>query len=66
MKPLLALLLVANLAALAWVQGWVGDWFGTELSQARQAEIEPQRLVVVPQQRLAPPRAAEDGQPARQ
>lgn len=65
MRLLLVLLLLANLAALAWVQGWIDDWVGTDQASAREAEIAPQRLVVVPLQRAAPARPAEGGAQAR-
>lgn len=59
MRPLLAALVLANLLALAWWQGWVGDWLSSAgLPAAASGEISPDRLRVVSLERL---RAAASG-----
>lgn len=60
MRLLLLSLVLANLVALAWWQGWLGgghDAPGT--SGGRPAEIAPERLRVVPLERLDAERAAD-------
>ncbi|MFP5460672.1 MAG: hypothetical protein ACLGII_03740 [Gammaproteobacteria bacterium] len=53
MRALLVVLVLANLLAFAWWQGWLAAWSpqaGT--ADERPAEIAPERLRVVPLERL--------------
>jgi hypothetical protein len=60
MKYLIGALVVANLLALAWFNGWMAPLGGDPREPDRIAsEIEPQRLRVVP-----PDRLPADGAPA--
>ena len=60
MKYLIGALVVANLLALAWFNGWMAPLGGDPREPDRIAsEIEPQRLRVVPSDRLPA-----DGAPA--
>ena len=53
MKYLIGALVVANLLALAWFNGWMAPLGGDPREPDRIAsEIEPQRLRVVPPDRL--------------
>lgn len=55
MRGLLALLIVANLLAFAVFQGWLSPWFHAEREPQRLVEQRsPERLRVVPLQRLRP------------
>jgi len=60
MKYLIGTLVVANLLALAWFNGWMAPLGGDPREPDRMAgQIEPQRLRVVP-----PDRLTADGAPA--
>lgn len=65
MRVLLAALLFANLLALAWWQGWLAAWWspGGEAG-SRAAEIAPERLRVVPLERLGAGSAPDAAPPA--
>lgn len=69
MRLLIPLLLVANLAALAWWQGWLDPWLGVPRESARlERQIEPRalRLVPLPGGALESPGATGDtGVPSR-
>jgi hypothetical protein len=53
MKYLIGALVVANLLALAWFNGWMAPLGGDPREPDRMAsQIEPQRLRVVPPDRL--------------
>ena len=53
MRGLLAVLVLANLLALAWWQGWLAAWTSPAgTADGRPAEIAPERLRVVPLERL--------------
>ncbi len=53
MKALAAALIVANLLALAWWQGWIDDWVPSSREPQRVArQVAPERLAVVPIERL--------------
>ena len=63
---LLAALVLANVLALAWWQGWFGAWMSSAgLPASASAEIAPDRLRVVPLDRLrtAASGGAEAGEP---
>ncbi|GAA4413899.1 hypothetical protein [Quisquiliibacterium transsilvanicum] len=65
MRALLAVLVLANLLAFAWWQGWLEAWSpqaGTAVG--RPAEIAPERLVVVPLERLEAGASSGGAQPA--
>ena len=49
MRLLLVLLLAANLAVLGWWQGWLPGW---SARHATPVEVHPERLRVVPIERL--------------
>ena len=58
--------MLANVLALAWWQGWVGAWMSSAgLPASVSAEIAPDRLRVVPSERLrtAASSGAEAGEP---
>lgn len=66
MRGLLAILVLANVLALAWWQGWVGAWMSSAgLPASASTEIAPERLRVVPPERLrtAASSGAEAGDP---
>ncbi len=49
MRLIVPVLLVANLIALAWWQGWLDPWAGAQRQPERFArQIEPQVLRIVP------------------
>lgn len=53
MRAVLAILVFANLLALAWWQGWLAAWISPAgTADGRPAEIAPERLRVVPLERL--------------
>jgi hypothetical protein len=59
MKGLAWLLLLANLLALAWWQGWLDTWLPTGREPQRlAAQVQPQRLQPVPASELEAARAS--------
>ena len=68
MKYLIATLVVANLLALAWFNGWMAPLGGDPREPDRIAsQIDPQRLRIVPPDRLladAPPASSSSGAPS--
>jgi len=53
LRALLVVLVLANLLALAWWQGWLAAWSSPAgTADGRPAEIAPERLRVVPLERL--------------
>lgn len=58
MKSLLALLVVANLLAFAWMQDWLPGRSAPAVPPA--AELAPERLQVIPIERFALPAPASD------
>ena len=65
MRALLAVLVLANLLALAWWQGWLAAWSPSAgTADGRPAEIAPERLRVVPLERLEAGASSEAVQPA--
>jgi hypothetical protein len=68
MKYLIGTLVVANLLALAWFNGWMAPLGGDPREPDRIAsQIDPQRLRIVPPDRLladAPPASSSSGAPS--
>jgi len=59
MKGLAWLLVLANLLALAWWQGWLDTWLPTEREPQRLVgQMQPQRLQPVPVSELEAARAS--------
>jgi len=59
MKGLAWLLVLANLLALAWWQGWLDTWLPTEREPRRLVgQMQPQRLQPVPVSELEAARAS--------
>lgn len=53
MRTLALLLVLANLVALAWWQGWLDRWYAPQREPARvAAQVAPQKLRVVPLEQL--------------
>ena len=53
MKTTVGLLVAANLLALAWWQGWLEKWVAPSREPSRvESQIAPERLRVVPVERL--------------
>ena len=52
MRALVPLLIVANGLALAWWQGWIDPWVGSERQPARlERQIKPQTMQILPRDR---------------
>jgi hypothetical protein len=68
MKYLIGALVVANLLALAWFNGWMAPLGGDPREPDRIAsQIDPQRLRIVPPDRVladAPPASSSSGAPS--
>lgn len=53
MRTLVLLLVLANLVALAWWQGWLDRWYAPQREPARvAAQVAPEKLRVVPLEQL--------------
>ncbi len=53
MRTLALVLVLANLVALAWWQGWLDRWYAPQREPARvAAQVAPQKLRVVPLEQL--------------
>ena len=53
MRTLALVLLCANLVAFAWWQGWLDRWYAPQRDPGRvAAQVAPDRLQVVPLERL--------------
>ena len=53
MRTIVLALVLANLVALAWWQGWLDRWYAPQRDPARvAAQVAPQKLRVVPLEQL--------------
>jgi hypothetical protein len=53
LRTVVLLLVLANLVALAWWQGWLDHWYAPQREPARvAAQVAPQKLRVVPLEQL--------------